>query len=481
MTGLTNGIPGYSELRPRYIQGGLLCSDHLGSCISLIREHQKLNAVIESYEVEAQQAAMDADRLFASGMQRPLEGMLLAVKDNIAVRGKALTCGSAILRSYTSPENATVVQRASDAGVNVLLRTNMDEFGMGSSSEHSIYGPVLNPIDPERVAGGSSGGSAVAVATGMADIALGSDTGGSVRQPAAFNGIFGFKPSYGRLSRKGLVAFSSSCDQIGILARSIQDIESLFEVMSGADPCDSTTAALESWLADSEPPDGKKLRIGIPESILNSELPASTTSTIEAAIRCLRESGVSVEHVSLPFSQYSVAANYVIANVEAASNLARFDGIRYGATLENESLAESYSNSRSAGFGKEAQRRIMLGMWLKKDDRQPGLYERAMSVRRLIRDEYAKIFESYDGILTPTASGAAFALGEKSRDPLRMYLSDSFTCPANMAGVPAISIPAGTDDDGFPLGLQVMTKQFDETMMFRIAKLLSQRLKDFAQ
>jgi len=401
---------------------------------------------------------------------RPLDGIPVAIKDNLVIEGVATTCGSRILENYRPPYTATAVERLCEAGAVIVGKTNCDEFAMGSSNENSAYGPVRNPWDEERVPGGSSGGSAVAVASGMAMLALGSDTGGSIRQPASLCGVVGLKPTYGRISRYGLVAFGSSLDQIGPFAASVEDASVALRVMAGHDERDSTSseapvpdfADLESGV------DG--LRVGIPAEFFADGLSEGTRECVEAGIERLRMRGATTVDISLPHMKYATACYYIVATAEASSNLARFDGVRYGYRAEGaELLREMYMRSRSEGFGPEVKRRIMLGTYVLSSGYYDAYYDKALRVRTLIEKDFRKAFVECDVILTPTSPSTAFRLGEKSGDPLQMYLSDVYTITANLAGIPGVSIPCGTSE-GLPVGLQVLAPHFGEPVMLRAAR-----------
>lgn len=403
-----------------------------------------------------------------------LAGVPVALKDNLALEGDALTCGSRILAGYVSPFTATAVERLLSAGAIPIGRTNLDEFAMGSSCESSAAGPTRNPWDLGRVPGGSSGGSAAAVAAGCVPLALGSDTGGSVRQPAAFCGVVGLKPTYGRISRYGLVAFASSLDQIGPIAASCRDVALALESIAGADPRDSTAAALG-------PPDlltgiedgiaGR--RVGVIAEIGTAGLEPDLLAVWHAALDRLAALGAEIVEVSVPSIAAAIDVYYVIANCEASANLARFDGVRYGRRASGaRGLADVYFDSRSEGFGPEVKRRIMLGTFALSAGYYDAYYGRARALLEQLRAELARAFERVDLLATPTAPSGAFALGEKLDDPLAMYLSDVFTVPANLAGLPAIAVPAGLDRRGLPLSLQLLARPFDEGGLLRAARAL---------
>jgi aspartyl-tRNA(Asn)/glutamyl-tRNA(Gln) amidotransferase subunit A len=433
------------------------------------RLNGKLNAVIR-LDPSARQQAEAADRRLAAHEGTPLTGIPVAIKDNLATKGLETSCCSEILNGFTPLRDATAIARLRLAGAVILGKTNMDEFGMGSSTENSIHGPTRNPWDPDLVAGGSSGGSAVAVATGMAPLALGSDTGGSVRQPAAFCGVVGLKPSYGRISRSGLVAFGSSLDQIGPLSRTVAGTACLLEATSGLDPLDATSSAAPTGDfhgACGRSPQG--LRIGLPREYLDSGLAAGIRDKIIAAADALARSGASLEEISLPHTRYAVAVYYLIATAEASSNLARYDGVRYGIRVDDDTgLTNMYAATRGRGFGPEVKRRIMLGTFALSAGYQDEYYGKAQRARALLRQDFMDRFrEGFDLILTPTTPTTAFRLGEKLDDPLAMDLSDIYTTTASLAGLPAMSVPVGLSDDGHPIGAQLIGREFDEESLLR--------------
>jgi aspartyl-tRNA(Asn)/glutamyl-tRNA(Gln) amidotransferase subunit A len=390
------------------------------------------------------------------------------------MRGIPVTCGSRILAQYESPYDATVIKRLEAADAILIGKTNMDEFAMGSSTENSAFGITLNPIDESRVPGGSSGGSAVAVVAGLATTALGTDTGGSVRQPAALCGVVGMKPTYGRVSRYGLVAFASSFDQIGVFGTSAQDVAHVLGVIAGHDPCDSTSSTLPvPDYASSLTGSVRGMRIGLPKEYFTPALNREVADAIMAKVEVLRNAGATVQDVSLPHTEYTIATYYILTTAEASSNLARYDGARYGRRAEGgRDLIEMYTKSRSEGFGAEVKRRIMLGTYVLSAGYYDAYYLKGQKVRRLIKQDFDHAFGEVDCLVTPTSPTTAFKIGEKVDDPLTMYLSDVYTASANLAGIPGISIPCGTDRQGLPIGLQVLGKQFDEATILRVANFL---------
>jgi len=417
-----------------------------------------------------------------SGVQGPLSGKAVAVKDNINVRGLAQSCGSAFLRSYVSLYDATVVEKLRSAGAILFGKTNMDEFAMGSSNEYSDFGPVLNPVDPKRVPGGSSGGSAAAVSSGIVDYALGSDTGGSIRQPAAFNGIVGLKPSYGRVSRYGLTAFASSFDQIGTLTRTVRQSAELLQVIAGRDERDSTSADLPvpDYLSQIEEFDPKGKRIAVPFHIFENGLHSSVEQSLHRSLDLLRNAGASIVDVQLPRLKYAIAAYYILATAEASSNLARFDGIRYGRREKTATrdLQTFYADNRETGFGEEVKRRIMLGTYVLSSGYYDAYYQKAQKLRRLIYEDYAELFRSHDAVLFPTTPTPAFLLGELRDDPIQMYLNDIFTVSANIAGIPALSLPGPVEADALPVGIQISAKVFDEGTLLSMGHWMEQEIRN---
>jgi aspartyl-tRNA(Asn)/glutamyl-tRNA(Gln) amidotransferase subunit A len=424
--------------------------------------------------VLADEARAEADGIDARVAQGedpgPLAGVPVALKDNFCTRGVPTTCSSKILEGWRPPYDATVVTRLREAGAVIIGKTNLDEFAMGSSTENSAFGPTRNPHDPARVPGGSSGGSAAAVAADFAPLAFGSDTGGSIRQPAALCGVVGMKPTYGRVSRYGLVAFASSLDQIGPFATTVADAALALEILGGHDPCDTTSIpepapAISETLADGV--DG--LRIGVISEFLEADgLAADVARQVRAAADALERAGAKVEEASVPSTIYGLSAYYLIAPAEASSNLARYDGVRYGLRVDAQTTAEMNAVTRTAGFGAEVKRRIMLGTYALSAGYYDAYYGKALRVRTLILRDFERAYESFDLLLGPTAPATAFPFGAKA-DPLAMYLNDVFTIPANLAGHPAISVPFGTGDDGLPVGVQVLAPALAEATMFRAA------------
>lgn len=433
-----------------------------------------LHAYLYLAEEQALAAAREADRRRQQARRHPDEvlppllGLPLAVKDVLTVAGMPTTCGSRILEGFVPPYTATAVQRLLDAGVIVLGKTNTDEFAMGSSTENSAYGPTRNPWDLDRVPGGSSGGSAAAVAARLAPVALGTDTGGSVRQPAAFCGVTGLKPTYGRVSRYGLVAYGSSLDVVGVLSPSAEDAWPLFRRMAGYDPLDATSmdAPVPEFALPAEP-NLRGLRIGLPAEYFTEGVQPEVAEAVQAAVAVLVDLGAEVQEVHLPHTEYAVPVYYIIAPAEASANLARFDGIRYGPREEADTLWEVFRRTRGCRFGPEVKRRIMLGTYALSAGYYDAYYGQAQKVRTLIKGDFERAFEQVDLIAAPVAPTTAFRLGEKQDDPLSMYLADIFTIPANLAGIPGMAFPVGFDRTGLPIGMQLMAPPLQEEALFR--------------
>lgn len=405
-----------------------------------------------------------------------LSGIPISIKDNICTEGYNTECCSKILEGFKPPYDATVIKKLKQAGLTIFdLKTNMDEFAFGSSTENSSLGPTHNPWDLGCVPGGSSGGSAAAVAADEAVWALGSDTGGSIRQPASFCGVVGLKPTYGRISRYGLIAFASSLDQIGPITKDVEDSALLMNIISGYDPNDSTSA-------DIPVPDYTKalvgevkgIKIGIPKEYFVEGLDPEVKAIVQEAISKLKTLGATVKEVSLPYTEYAVPVYYIIATAEASSNLARFDGVQYGFRSSNRNLIEMYKKTRQEGFGEEAKRRIILGTFVLSHGYYDAYYLRALKVRTLIKQDFEAVFKDFDCIITPTSPTPAFKIAEKLDDPLKMYLSDIYTISVNLCGIPAISIPCGFSKKGLPVGLQILAKPFNEEMLFRVAHTYEQ-------
>ena len=451
---------------------------------------EKLNPELNSFlSIERESSLEKADYLDAIPPDRKLHGVAVAVKDNICTKGMRTSCGSRILHNYKAQYDATAIERLNAAGAIVIGKTNMDEFAMGSSNENSAFGNVKNPWDSLRVPGGSSGGSAVAVASGVVRAALGSETGGSVRQPASLCGIVGLKPTYGRISRYGLVAFASSLDNIGVFGRTARDAADILGVIAGRDKRDATSADVpvpnytETLNDDIE---GKT--IGVPRALFGEGIEDDVRDSVESSIENFRSLGCNIVDVQLPHAKYGIAVYYIIATAEASSNLARYDGVRYGLRAEDtHKLREMYFKTREEGFGEEVKRRIMLGTYVLSSGYYDAYYSKAQKVRALVKKDYADAFEKCDVILTPTSPTVAFKIGERTSDPLAMYLSDIYTVSANLAGVPAISIPCGLSDNGLPIGTQLIGNFWSEATLLNFGNVyetsfpLNARPKIFAE
>ncbi len=434
---------------------------------------EKLNKTLNCFlSIEREKSLRRAEELEKTASEnQSLRGLGIAVKDNICTKEMQTSCGSRILHNYHPQYDATAVKKLNEAGAIIIGKTNMDEFAMGSSNENSAFGVVRNPWDMERVPGGSSGGSAVAVASGVVRASLGSETGGSVRQPASFCGIVGLKPTYGRISRFGLVAFASSLDQIGIFGATAKDAAKVLSVIAGRDKNDATTADVEvpNYVAELEN-DIKGRKIGVPRELFGEGLDDEVRKSVEQSIKNYKGLGAEIVDVELPYSKYCIAVYYIICTAEASSNLARFDGVRYGFRAEDApELREMYFKTREEGFGAEVKRRIMLGTYVLSSGYYDAYYAKAQKVRTLIKQDFLNAFEKCDVILTPTAPTAAFKIGEKSDDPLAMYLSDIYTASANLAGIPGINVPCGLSSEGLPIGLHLLGKHWSENVLLNLA------------
>ncbi|HYH85999.1 MAG TPA: Asp-tRNA(Asn)/Glu-tRNA(Gln) amidotransferase subunit GatA [Pyrinomonadaceae bacterium] len=448
-------------------------AEKLNDTLNAFLQIDRAGAIARAEELDKEAGVAQAG---AGTTKATLHGIPVAIKDNICVRGLQATCGSRILAGYQPPYDATVIERLKAAGAVIIGKTNCDEFAMGSSNENSAYGPVRNPWDTERVPGGSSGGSAAAVASRIVPAALGSETGGSVRQPAALCGIVGVKPTYGRVSRYGLVAFGSSLDQVSVFGLTVRDAAIVLHTIAGRDELDATTAdvPVPDYAAELTG-DVKGARIGVPRELFGEGLDAQVRARVESVIEAYREMGAEVVDVELPHAKYSIAVYYILATAEASSNLARFDGVRYGHRTEDpQDLKQMYRRTRDEGFGAEVKRRIMLGTYVLSSGYYDAYYLKAQQVRTLLQQDFLKAFEACDAILTPTTPTPAFRLGEKTDDPLAMYLNDIYTCMANLAGVPGISVPCGLSESGLPVGVQLMGRHWGESTIFRLAHAYEQ-------
>ena len=464
--------------------GAISSEEIVRSLLERAQGAQQLNVFVhlEPERILAQARAIDAQRAAGAALG-PLAGVPVAIKDVLCVAGEPTTCGSRMLRTFRPPYDATVIARLKAAGAVLFGKTNMDEFAMGSSTENSAYGPTRNPWDPTRVPGGSSGGSAAAVAAGLAPLALGSDTGGSIRQPAAFCGVVGLKPTYGRVSRYGLIAYASSLDQVGPFAHDLADTAMLLGVIAGRDPHDSTSVdqPIPDYLGSLDLPP-ESLRVGVVREFFGEGLDAEVAGAVQDAIRVYEQAGATIKDVSLPHSKYGVPAYYIVAPAECSSNLARYDGTTYGHRAEDFSprdpgeegmapLVRMMMASRAEGFGAEVKRRIMLGTFALSAGYADQYYNKALQVRRKIRGDFDAAFHEVDVLLGPISPTPAFKLGERTADPLAMYLSDIYTITANLAGIPGISIPCGLTRDNLPIGLQLLAPPFAEEMLLRTARV----------
>jgi aspartyl-tRNA(Asn)/glutamyl-tRNA(Gln) amidotransferase subunit A len=466
----------FREVRNDLLNGTLSCRDLVKQHLSNIRDKAHLNAFLSVFEEEALNRADEVDKKINANKAGKLAGLVVGIKDVLAYQDHPLQASSNILEGFTSQYTATAVQRLIDEDAIIIGRQNCDEFGMGSSNENSAFGPVLHALDITRVPGGSSGGSAVSVMADLCHVSLGSDTGGSVRQPAGFCGVVGMKPTYSRISRHGLIAYGSSFDCIGIFGKCVEDVALVLEVIAGADDFDSTVSRTPvpqytQHLSDGE----KKYKIAYLREVDNSEgIQREIRENIQQKIRSLKNNGYSVEAVDFPLMEYILPTYYILATAEASSNLSRFDGVRYGYRSKTTTdLHSMYKKSRSEGFGKEVQRRILLGTFVLSASYYDAYYTKAQKVRRIIRERTKALLKQYDFILMPITPTTAFKLGEHTSNPLEMYLGDLFSVQANVVGVPAISIPCGADDQGLPIGLQIVADDFEESKLLHFSNLLT--------
>ncbi len=467
----------YSEKIEKIKNNQLSLAENVDFFLKRIEENKHLNIFNFVFTEDAKKQAEVVEAKIKSGSYGKLAGLVISIKDVLSIKNKPLTCSSKILKDFEAVYTSTAVQKLIDADAIIIGKTNCDEFAMGSSNENSAFGNVLNPVDNTRVPGGSSGGSAAAVAALLCDVSIGTDTGGSIRQPASFCGVYGLKPTYGRVSRYGLTAFASSFDSIGPFANNIEDISAVLEVIAGKDPLDSTSSEIHTENYSSELELKKKLKIGIAKEYFGEGLSSEIKSSIEKVIQKLKADGFEIADISLPNSEYTIAAYYILTTAEASSNLARYDGARYGyRSKESYSLLEMYKSSRSEGFGPEVKRRIMLGTYVLSAGYYDAYYRKAQKVRRIIKEDFDKAFKEVDIILTPTTPTTAFKIGEKSNDPLEMYLNDIYTTSANLAGIPGINIPIDKTGDGLPIGLQLLSKQFDEMNLLRMSSYIQNNI-----
>jgi aspartyl-tRNA(Asn)/glutamyl-tRNA(Gln) amidotransferase subunit A len=467
-----------AEAAAKLAAGEVSAAELTDTHIAAVENARELNAFVTETPDIARQRAAESDARRAKGDAKgPMDGIPVAIKDLFCTEGVLTTAASHILDGFVPTYESTVSQNLRDSGAVMLGKTNLDEFAMGSANITSHYGPVINPWNADdgkdRVPGGSSGGSASAVAARVALGGIGTDTGGSIRQPASFCGIVGMKPTYGRCSRWGVVAFASSLDQPGPMTRSVEDAAIMLQAMVSHDPKDSTSAPMEVPNFSADLGVGVKgMRVGIPAEYTLDGMPSEIQALWDQGRKWLEDAGATCVEISLPHTEYALPCYYIVAPAEASSNLARYDGVRYGLRVEGDSLDEMYENTRGAGFGAEVRRRVMIGTYVLSAGYYDAYYVKAQKVRTLIAQDFRTTFEDVDVILTPTAPSAAFAIGEKMDDPIAMYLNDVFTVPASMAGLPAISVPAGLDASGLPLGLQLIGRAFDEVTLLRAAKAL---------
>ena len=459
------------KLKADLKSGLTTCKDLTEQAIKQISENHRLNAFLEVFESSALAQALVIDEKIKSGTEGKLAGVIVGLKDNICYKGHKVSASSKILEGFESLYSATVVERLIAEDAIIIGRLNCDEFAMGSSNENSAYGNVLNPLNNSCVPGGSSGGAAAAVASGLCHVSLGSDTGGSIRQPASFTGTVGLKPTYGRVSRYGLIAYASSFDQIGPITKTVQDAALVLEVISGKDKHDNTCSSEKVESYSSQIQEIKKYKIAYIKECVEAEgIDSEVKQIILNQIETLKSLGHSVEAISFPYLDYLVPTYYVLTTAEASSNLSRFSGIHYGhRTQITSDLENTYKKSRSEGFGKEVKRRIMLGTFVLSSGYYDAYYSKGQKVRRIIHEKTKDIFKTFDFILTPSTPGTAFEFGKNSADPIKMYLEDIFTVQANIAGIPAISVPCGNHSNGLPVGLQLMCNYFEESKLLNLA------------
>ncbi len=460
------------EAHEHLVAGDFTACELAQACLDNIKP--ELNEFIEVFDDVLEQAK-EADEKIKNGQATLLTGIPMAIKNNILIKGKRTTAGSKILENYKAVYDATVIRKLKEAGVIFIGGTNMDEFAMGGSTENSAYGVTKNPYDKTRVSGGSSGGSAVAVTTGACLVALGTDTGGSIRQPASFCGVVGMKPTYGMVSRYGTIAMGSSLDQIGPFGKTIEDVEIIFDCIRGYDDMDSTSIPDKTYEKIEKSLNKKQteIKIGIPRHFIKDGIDEDVLANFEDSVERLKKLGYKIKEIELPNLDFALAVYYIIMPAEVSTNLARYDGVRYGLSEEGKDLLEGYLRTKGQGFGKEVRRRIMLGTYVLSAGYYDAYYNKAVALREVIKDDFRKAFETVDVIITPTTPTPAFKIGEKSNDPLQMYLSDIFTVSANVTGLPAISIPAGfveRDEKKLPLGLQIITPEMREELLFKVSQ-----------
>jgi aspartyl-tRNA(Asn)/glutamyl-tRNA(Gln) amidotransferase subunit A len=466
----------FREIQHDLQRGAISSLDLVKHYLSNINKKAHLNTFLSVYEEEALQRASEVDQKIKAGNAGRLAGLVVSLKDVLSYANHPLQASSKILNGFTAQFNATAVQRLLDEDAIIIGRTNCDEFGMGSSNENSAFGPVLNDIDNSRVPGGSSGGSAVSVQADMCRISLGSDTGGSVRQPAAFCGLVGIKPTYSRISRFGLAAYASSFDCIGIFGNCVEDVALVLEVIAGPDEQDSTVSrnAVPAYCAELAEPTTKKFKVAyILETLESSGIQKEIKSTISSTLEKIKTAGHTVEAIDFPWIEYLLPTYYILATAEASSNLSRYDGVRYGHRSEKTTDLQSlYKKTRSEGFGKEVQKRILLGTFALSSNYYDAYYTKAQKVRRIIRERTKELFQQYDFIVMPTTPTTAYKLGEKITSPIQRFLTDIYSVQANVAGVPGISLPCGMDDNGLPIGIQVIADDFEESKLFQFSEMM---------
>ena len=472
----------YSDFREELSEQKTTTVEETQYFLQKIKDHTYLNAFLETYDEEALEQARIIDSELKEGKERKLSGLILGIKDNLCYNGHKAEAGSKILDNFDSLFSSTAIQRLLDEGAIIIGRLNCDEFGMGSSNENSPHGPVKNFFDTERVPGGSSGGSAVAVQAGLCHASLGTDTGGSVRQPASFCGVYGFKPTYGRVSRYGLIAYASSFDQIAPFTVNLSDAASILEVMAGKDPNDATSSSVDvpsysAALNEIKPPHSVAI---LGNSLTMEGLRSEIAGKIQEITGYIHDQGIQLNESEFSYFDYVVPTYQILSNAEASSNLSRYAGMLYGHQSESaEDVETTITNSRTEGFGNEVKRRIMLGTFVLNTGYYEAYYEKAQKLRRLIRDQFLSILEENDVIILPTTPTGAFQFGKNAEDPVAMYLEDIYTVPASLAGLPAVSIPCGTDRNGMPFGLQLIGKDFGEEALFRHAGYISQLINQY--
>jgi len=463
-----------TEIKELLKENKTTCCELVENYLSKIKAGEKYNCFVTVFEDKARKKAEEIDKKIKDDHAGELAGVIIGIKDVICIKGERTTCGSRMLENYYPPFNATAVEKLEKEDVIIIGKTNMDEFAMGSTTESSYFGPTLNPNDITRIPGGSSGGSAAAVAADLVPVSLGSDTGGSIRQPASLCGVVGLKPTYGRVSRFGLVAYASSLDQIGPITNNVKDTAILIKIIAGKDPKDSTSVNVEvPDYPNLLNKDISGLKVGIPKEYCGEGLEPEIKERLEVLASHLKEHGIIVEDVSLPHSKYSIATYYIIATAEASSNLSRYDGVKYGFREENVGdLNELFTKSRTKGFGAEVKRRIMLGTYVLSAGYYDAYYNKARKFRRLIKEDFDRAFEKFDCLITPVSPTTAYKLGEKIDDPLQMYLSDIYTISINLAGIPGLAIPFGKSSEGLPIGFQILGKHFSEDTILRLGNFI---------